>query len=320
VTGSLEGARLGQYDLQAVIGQGRITTTYRADQLRARRAVAVKVFPAALLHEDGFWVRFKREVSVIARLKHAHILPIYDVDRKGNYPYIVFRYLTASSLAEWIRRGPLPLLEVVHIAEQIASALDYAHQQGVVHQAITPSNILLNGDARVYVFDFEIPCIQEAIIRLTGAAPAGSPAYMAPELGAGAPAAPAADIYALGIVLFEALTSWLPFKADTPIDMMVEHRVTPAPPVRSLRPDIPAKTSAAIARALAKLPDDRYQTAGEFAMALRESVRHSGVRRQAHSGTRPGRGRRRWIILLGALALAAVAVLIGVAIGGLLGR
>ena len=320
MTQHLGGVRLGQYELQEAIGQGRITTTYRAYQPRTGRIVAVKVFPSELLREEGFWVQFKREASVIARLKHPHVLPIYDVDRRGDFPHVVFRYLPTDSLADRLREAPLPLPQAVHIAEQVASALDHGHQHGLVHQAVKPSSILIGANENAYLFDFEIPCIRDVVVRLTGAAPAGSPGYMAPELGAGAPAAPAADIYALGVVLFEMLTGRLPFEADTPIDMMIEHRVTPAPAARDLNPAISVRTSAVIARALAKIPEDRFETAGGLAAALRQSMRRSDASPSSPPRPRRRQGKRWWVFLVIAVLIVAAALVIGALIGAMLPR
>lgn len=320
MTQDLEGAKLGQYELQEMIGQGRITTTYRAYQPRARRTVAVKVFPGELLEEEGFWVQFKREASVLARLKHQNILPIYDVDHKGDVPYVVYRYLPVDSLADWLRKGALLLQQAVHIAEQIASALDNAHQHGIIHHAIKPSNILIDANEYAYLFDFEIPCIRDVVIRLTGVSPAGAPAYMAPELGAGAPATVSADIYALGIVFFEMVTGQLPFDADTPIDMMIEHRVTPVPPIRPLNPEVPIKMSAAITQALAKIPEDRFEAAGSFATVLRDSIKRStnGLKFPLWSYLRDEK--RWWIFVLIALVISIAALALGVAAGAILRR
>jgi serine/threonine protein kinase len=315
VTQNLTGARLGQYELQEIIGQGPIATIYRAYQPRTGRTVAVKVFPGELLREEEFWVQFKREASVIARLKHPHILPIYDIDRKGDFPHIVFRHLPTDSLADWLRTAPLPLAQAVHITEQVASALDHAHQHGVVHQAIRPSNILIDANEHAYLFDFEIPCIRDATVRLTGAAPAGSPAYMAPELGAGAPATPAADIYALGVVLFEMLAGRLPFEADTPIDMMIEHRVTPAPPIRSINPAISVKTSGVVARSLAKIPEDRFETAGSLATTLRQSMKRREARPSVPPRPHRRHEKRSWVLLVIGLIIVAAALAIGAVIG-----
>lgn len=311
----LSGRRLGQYDLQAIIGRGKLATVYRAYQSSTRRTVALKAFPRELSSGQDFLTRFKREASIPARFEHPHILPIYDADQRDGYAYIAMRYLPDGSLAERLRQTPFPITQAVHIVEQIAAALDYAHQHGIVHQNVKPSNILMGVNDVIYLSDFSIACVYEAVGRLAGTPAAGASAYMSPELGAGATADPSMDIYALGIVLFEMLTGRLPFEADTPIDMMIQHRMGQVPPIRSFNRAVPAKVDPIVSQALAKVPEERFRTAGAFASALRRAAKKARSKERLPTFVKRS-SRSRWQLYL----LIGLAIVVGaLAMGGILG-
>jgi serine/threonine protein kinase len=275
-TDNFTGKSLGQFDIQDEIGRGGMATVYRARQKTINRTVAVKVLPRALLHDPSFYERFTREVDVIAHLEHPHILPIYDFGEADGVPYIAMRYLGGGSMAQWIRRG-LPTPEaLVKPMGQVAQALDYAHQQGIVHRDLKPGNIMLDERGNAYLTDFGIAKVLNS--NLTGSAIIGTPAYMSPEQAHGLPLDARSDLYSLGVVLFEMLTGHEPFEAETPVALLLKHINEPMPSVRQIRPDVPPSVEAVVYKATAKNPNDRYSSAGDFALALQDAVPTGGTR------------------------------------------
>lgn len=273
---ALIGSSLGQYQIIEMLGKGGMATVYKATQKTINRTVAVKVLPRALMHDDTFMQRFRREAEVVARLEHFHILPMYDYGEYDGMPYIVMRYLEGGSLQESIREGPLPWDQIVHVVSQVANALDYAHSSGVIHRDIKPSNIMLDAKGNAYLTDFGIARISEGTAQLTGSGIVGTPAYMAPEQSNPGPPTPAMDVYALGATLFEMITGQVPFVADTPIAQILMHIQNPVPSLLDYNPNIPTEVNQVLQRAMAKSPEERYQTAGDLAQALETAAKVAG--------------------------------------------
>jgi serine/threonine protein kinase len=266
----LIGKTLGQYQIIEEIGRGGMATVYSARQSSINRVVAIKLLPPNLLHDPSFYDRFEREVDVIARLEHPHILPIYDFGKAEGMPYIVMRYLKGGSMRDLIRRG-LPNLESIEKPfTQVAQALDYAHQQGIIHRDLKPGNVMLDENGNAYLSDFGIARVLGS--DLTGSAIIGTPAYMSPEQANGLPLDARSDIYALGVVLFELITGREPYQAETPMALLLKHISEPMPPASRFRDDVSPSIEAVILRATAKNPDDRYASAGDMARAYRDAI------------------------------------------------
>lgn len=274
----LTGQTLGQYRIIEKIGRGGMADVYRAFQPRLERYVAIKVLPPSLARGETFLERFQREARAIARLNHPNILPVHDSGQEGELGYIVMRYVEGGTLQEMLGE-PLPLHRVVEMITQVGGALDYAHQEGIIHRDVKPSNVLMDKGKWALLSDFGLAKMLEAGVKLTETgAGIGTPAYMAPELGKGEPADERSDIYSLGIVLYEMLTGRVPFEAQTPMAVVIEHISTPLPVPRSINPDIPESVEQVLMKALAKDPADRYQRMGEMVTALQEAVAgESGV-------------------------------------------
>ena len=262
----LIGKTLGQFEIIEEVGRGGMASVYRARQASINRIVAVKVLPRSLLHDPSFYERFTREVDLVAHLEHPHILPIYDYGEVDGTPYIAMRYLAGGSMAQWIRRGLPPLDKLAKPIEQVSAALDYAHQEGVIHRDLKPGNILLDENGNAYLSDFGIARVLDS--NLTGSAIIGTPAYMSPEQANGLPLDARSDIYSLGVVLYELVTGQEPFEAETPVALLLKHINEPMPSARALRSDLPLSAERVIAKATAKRPEERYPSASDLADAF----------------------------------------------------
>jgi serine/threonine-protein kinase len=251
-----------------------MATVYLANDLKHDRLVAVKVLSQHVV-DSADSARFHREIGIIARLQHPHVVPLFDSGESGGELFYVMPFVEGESLRHRIdRAGPLPLDAAVHVAAQVAAALDYAHLQGVIHRDIKPSNILLSADIAM-VADFGIARAlgPDTDQTLTVAGMPGTPAYMSPEHTEGPRAVgPPSDLYALGCMLYEMLTGVQPYPGPTFRDLMAQHVQGVIPSVRVVRQDVPEAVDAVVRRALAKAPADRFPTAGAFRGALLEAA------------------------------------------------
>ncbi len=265
--------KIGRYEIQEEIGRGGMATVYRAYDPVFERDVAVKVLPRAMLHDPQFRIRFEREAKMIAMLEHPAIAPVYDYGEEDGQPYFVMRYMTGGSLAERIRQGPLTVEEATRILAHIGPALDEAHRRGVIHRDLKPGNILFDQHNMPYISDFGIAKLVGTQTNVTGSAIVGTPAYLCPEQAQGEELDGRADIYALGVILFEMLTGRQPYEGDTPMSVVVKHITQPPPHILDVRPDLPPAIEAIIEKAMAKRKEERYATVAEMVNALERSLR-----------------------------------------------
>src|SRR5579859_1527356 len=281
---NLLGQQIAGYRLLDILGRGGMSLVFLAELLdNPQERVAIKVLmPSHATIPDelnSFQTRFLREAQTVHQLHHEHILPVLDYGEADDILYMIMPIITGGTLAELLalKRDPLPLAEIADYLNQLASAIDYAHQHGFLHRDIKPSNVLLDKQGGVYLVDFGIAHLFDSGLYATDQAPTtitttgkiyGTPAYMAPERFKGEQAGPATDIYALGILLYQLVTGQVPFKADTPIAIGMKHlNEVPLSP-GLLRPDLPEPAEAAILRALAKEPVGRFATASALAEAF----------------------------------------------------
>jgi serine/threonine protein kinase/tetratricopeptide (TPR) repeat protein len=264
-------ALAGRYAVERELGQGGMATVYLADDLKHRRQVAIKVLRPELgsvLGPD----RFTREIQVAASLNHPHILPLYDSGELDNLLYYVMPYVRGESLRQKLRREQqVAIDEAMAIVRQVASALDHAHAHGLIHRDIKPENILLHeGEAMVTDFGIALAAGAAPGDRLTSIGlMLGTPAYMSPEQASGERTLdPASDVYSLGCVLYEMLAGEPPYTGATAQAMIAKRFTDPVPAVRRLRPTVSAAAEQALMRALARVPADRFRSAGAFADAL----------------------------------------------------
>ncbi len=276
---ALVGTVLGTCTLQQLIGQGGMGAVYLAQQSRPRRQVAVKVLlpttPLKPHHLAAFLERFRRETDAAASLEHPNIMPVYEYSEQDGLAYLVMPYVSGGTLRDVMEReGQLLLPKVVNYLEQLAAALDFAHARGVIHRDIKPANILLTPEGRLLLTDFGLVKIVTeegmAQVRLTGAgAPVGTPDYMSPEQVMGDEVDGRADLYSLGIILFQMLTATTPFQGETPMQIAAQQLHAQPPMPRRFRPDLPEAAQQVILKALAKRPADRYTNGLELATAFR---------------------------------------------------
>ena len=308
--GSWIGSQLGTYQIVTEIGRGGMAVVYKARQPSLGRYVALKVLPATFGHDQEFVARFLREARSVARLNHPNIVHIYDTGVASGQYYIAMEYLEGGSLQERLAAGPLDEAEALRIVTEVSRALDYAHGQGVIHRDIKPSNILFSADplrardATAKVADFGIARAADGLHLTRTGIILGTPEYMAPEQAEGQPVDHRADLYALGLLLYQMLTGRSAFRRSTPHATLHAVIYEVPPPPRQIRPGLPVASEQVILKALAKRPQDRYQSGSELRRAFRASLA---------GGPRPlPTGRRRsllpWIL---AGAAAALVILLG---------
>jgi len=270
VVKGIEGSTLGRYELRRRVAQGGMSEVYLGYDRRVRRKVAVKVLYGS---DEPFVRRFEREALAVGTLSHDNILALYDFGEQRPWYYLVMPYIEGGTLRDYLlRRERLTLEEAASFLEQIASALQYAHDHGVVHRDVKPSNILLRLDGHAYLVDFGLAKAKIEAESLTHAgAMIGTPEYMSPEQSNGFHDY-RSDIYSLGIILYQMLTGRVPFTAETPVAISLKHiQIQPTPP-RELNADIPQSIEDVILKALEKDPNERYQEARIFSAAYRKAL------------------------------------------------
>ena len=271
---SLEGQMLGKYRMLEPLGHGGMARVYRAYHPQLDRYVAIKVLRTDLVEEADFLVRFRREARAVAALRHPNIVQVFDSDVQDDVYYMVLELLEGDTLKTRLndyrsRSEQMPLGEMVRILLDVLDGLAYAHSEGMIHRDIKPGNVLLTKRGQAVVADFGIARIVGGTHHTVSGALMGTLHYMAPEQGLEGRSDARSDIYSLGIVLYEMLTQRTPFEADTPLALLMKHVNDPLPLPRKIVPTIPEPFERIVLKALAKNPDDRYQSAAEMAQALR---------------------------------------------------
>jgi len=298
----LQRALAGRYTVERELGHGGTATVYLAQDLKLGRPVAIKVLRREIAAAVGA-ERFLREIEIAARLSHPHILTLHDSGEANGFLYYVMPYVEGESLRGRLDREPqLPVAEALRITRAVAEALTYAHGHGVVHRDVKPENILLS-DATVQVADFGIARAITAAgwesLTETGIA-VGTPFYMSPEQAAGERLIDGrSDVYSLGCVVYEMLAGGPPFTGPSAQAIVARHALDPVPPLRTIRPELPAAVDQALGKALSKAPADRFPTVTAFLEALTRPA-----------GPRGGRKRTGLLVVGTVAALAAGYVLI----------
>lgn len=268
--------KIGRYEIRGELGRGGFATVYHGYDPRFEREVAIKLMPPEMLHADPqFKTRFEREAKIIAQLEHPSIVPVYDVGEENNQPYFVMRYMNGGSLSERIKARTYTIEETVRILEQLAPGLDEAHSKGIVHRDLKPANILFTNKNVPLISDFGIAKFSQGDVsgNMTGSSIIGTPAYMAPEQASGDGVDGRADIYALGVILYEMVTGKQPYQADTPLGLAIKHITEPVPRILEANPNLPTWMEKVISTAMAKNRDDRFSSAVELVETIKAFLR-----------------------------------------------
>ena len=278
---TLVGQQLGQYTVLEQIGQGGMARVFKGYQTSLEREVAIKAIPAEVddAVDNQFVKRFNDEARLIAKLTHPNIVPVHDYGEDKGWAFIVMEYISGGTLRGRIvpengQHRPLELPRMLDLLAQAALALQCAHEHGVIHRDVKPANMLLRTNDHLLLSDFGIAAILEANRAFTrSGANAGTPHYMAPEQGIpNAPIDARTDIYALGVVVFQAVTGRLPFTGDSSLSILMKHVNEPVPRPSSIWPGIPVRLEQIILRAMEKNPAARFQQASEMAAQLKEAA------------------------------------------------
>ena len=258
-----------RYKIEETIGEGAFALTYRATDTKLLRTVAVKILRPHYAEQDGSTSRFEREAQAAAQVNHPNVVQVHDYGRDDDHVFIVMHYVSGPTLGEYVRgQNRLSAAEIVRIVSQVLDGLGAIHQAGIVHRDIKPHNILLEKDLTPKLTDFGVAYFAPALSLTQTGTTIGTAAYMAPEQATGEKLGPQADLYAVGIVLYELLTGQLPFSGPSPVQVMYQHVNEPPAPPRSINREISPPLDAVILRALAKRPADRYPDAESMRLAL----------------------------------------------------
>ncbi|WP_156767172.1 serine/threonine-protein kinase, partial [Mycobacterium sp. E796] len=262
------GTRFGPYELRSLIGAGGMGEVYRAYDTRKGRMVALKLLRPELAADPGFQQRFRRESQLAARLQEPHVIPVHDFGEIDGVLFIDMRLVDGGSLKDLLReRGALDPGQAAAITAQVATALDAAHAEGLVHRDVKPENVLLTPDNFAYLVDFGLAQAHGDPSVTAGGPLIGSCAYMAPERFSGGPVGPQTDVYSLACVLYECLTGQAPFEGAEIPQLITAHLQMPPPRPSIMRRGIDKALDDVIARGMAKEPAARFSCAGELARA-----------------------------------------------------
>ena len=272
-TAGQTGQTIGRYRIVEHLGRGGMAEVYKAYQANLDRYVAIKLMHQFLAADQDFISRFEREAKNVAGLRHPNIVQVFDFDVHNGTPYMVMEYIEGDTLKTYLeqlnREGkPLPMAEAINIIREVGHALSYAHKQKMIHRDVKPANVMLDKGGRVILTDFGIAKILTGPSFTVTGATIGTPAYMSPEQGLGRPGDHRSDLYALGVMLYQLVTGQLPYEADTPLAVMLKHVNEPLPLPRTFKADLPEGIERIILKAMAKNPDDRFNSADEMLAQL----------------------------------------------------
>ena len=285
-----------RYELEELVGTGGMSSVYRAHDKLLERRVALKVLHEQYTGDGDYVERFRREARSVAQLSHPSIVTVIDRGEQDGRQFIVFEYVDGENLKALIEReGPLPEHEALGLVLQIARALSFAHQNGLVHRDVKPQNVLLDDEGRAKVTDFGIArsLDVQAGITQTGTV-MGTSDYIAPEQARGAKATVQTDIYSLGAVLYELLIGEVPYRGDNFVAIAMRHINEPVPSVRERRPDVSPRIEAVVQRAMAKDPRDRFQSMDDLCAELQACLSDDDGSTEATMVVAPPKRPRRW--------------------------
>ncbi|MEW6240584.1 MAG: serine/threonine-protein kinase [Chloroflexota bacterium] len=266
-----------RYVIEELLGQGGMSAVYKATDPNLKRVVAIKMIHTHLSNDPDFVKRFEEEATAVAQLRHPNIIQVYDFNRDDDVYYMVLEFVPGETLQDHLKRlnqggRRLSVTSAMEYIANACDAVDYAHQRGMIHRDIKPANLMLNTLGQVILMDFGIAKIVGGQRHTATGAVVGTAMYMSPEQIKGEQPDRRTDIYSLGVTLFELVSGQPPFDADSAMTLMMMHVNDPVPDPRKLNPDVPDDLVAVINKALAKDPNERYQTAAQMAAALRNAL------------------------------------------------
>lgn len=270
-----------RYRIDETLGQGGMSAVFKATDPNLKRVVAIKLIHPHLAENQQFVYRFEEEAAAVAKLRHPNIVQVYDFDHDDDTYYMVLEFVAGESLNQRVRRlsasgRQIPLADALLAIAQVCDAVDYAHKRGLVHRDIKPANIMIDVQGQAILMDFGIVKIVGGEKHTATGAVVGTAHYMAPEQVKGENADFRADIYSIGVTLFEILSGRPPYTADSVMTIMMMHLTDPIPDISAMRNDVPASVKGIIEKAMAKDPADRYQSAAEMAADLRGAIAQAG--------------------------------------------
>jgi predicted Ser/Thr protein kinase len=304
----------GRYELEEQVGSGGMSKVFRAHDRLLERTVAIKILHEHYSQDEEYVERFRREARAVAQLTHPNVVTVIDRGEHEGRQYIVFEFIDGENLKQLVEReGALPAKQVVELGLQVASALASAHARGVVHRDVKPQNVILTDEGRPKVTDFGIARSSDVeSVTLTGTV-MGTSEYIAPEQARGELVDFRSDVYSLGAILFELSAGEVPFRGENPVSVAMRHLHEPVPSVRERRPDVPARLDAAIRRAMAKDPEERFGSMDELIAELEACRRGLGDGEETivlPAPARPRRARRSARRLVRAFVLSLLALLL----------
>src|SRR3954471_19591209 len=263
-----------RYELEELVGTGGMSSVFRAHDRLLDRKVALKVLHEQYTADADYIERFRHEARAVAALSHPNIVTVIDRGEHEGRQFIVFEYVAGENLKRLIqRRGPAPVSTALELGMQISRGLSFAHQQGLVHRDVKPQNVLLNGDGQAKVTDFGIARSLDVKHGMTQTGTVlGTSDYIAPKQAQGQRVDEQTDVYSLGVVLYELLTNDVPFPGENFVAVAMRHINEPPPSIRDKRPDVSPRLEAAVQRAMAKRPDERYDSMAAFCRELEANL------------------------------------------------
>lgn len=280
----------GRYEIEELLGQGGMSAVYKAMDPNLKRVVAVKMIHAHLSGDPGFVMRFEEEATAVAKLRHPNIIQVFDFNHDDDVYYMVLEFVPGETLQDYLKRlnqaeRYLPTTQAIEFTTNLCDAIDYAHQRGLIHRDIKPANVMINVQGEAILMDFGIAKIIGGQQHTATGAVVGTAMYMSPEQIKGEQPDRRTDIYSLGVTLFEMVSGHPPFEADSAMTLMMMHVNDPVPNLRKINPEVPEALVRVINKALAKNPDERYQTAAQMAAALRNV--HTSLETGSSQGITP---------------------------------
>lgn len=283
------GETIGSYRIVQQLGQGGMATVFKAYHPLLERYVALKALHPAFKEDPNFLGRFQREAKVVAKLEHPNIVPIFDFAEHEGRPYLVMKYIEGETLKARMSRESLAKHEIIAIVESVGAALSYAHNQGILHRDVKPSNVLLGNDGQIYLADFGLARIAQAgESSISSDMLVGTPQYISPEQAMGKSDLDAGtDIYSFGVMLYEMVTGKVPFNADTPYAIIHDHIYSPLPLPSQINPNVSQPVENVLLKALAKERPDRFPDIQSLVSGFNKAIKDQGELPSIHDAPVP---------------------------------